>query len=173
MGHALRLTPEQVVAHKKRTAKLVRDIDAFSVECLGRVPIGKIVKTGQSEHVSQVQVIDWWSVARHKWLLPEFALFAIPNAAKRSFALANYLQREGLRKGIPDLMLAVQTEVTSGLFIEMKAGKNKPTDDQKAVISYLRYTGYHAVVAWSADEAVQAINGYLNAYEVGVRKVRG
>lgn len=167
MGHALRLTAEQVAAHKKRIGG-----DAIGPERkLGTAHVvpGRAhpVKTRAiSEHASQVQVIDWWSVARHKWLLPEYALFAVPNGGHRDVITGARLKSEGVRRGIPDLMLAVVTEVAPGLYLEMKAGKNKPSPEQVQVIDYLRRQGYHVCICYSSQEAVTAINGYLGAYAV-------
>ena len=119
-----------------------------------------------SEHALQASIIDWWAIVCKRYGLPELALFAIPNAAKRSFKLAAYMKAEGLRAGIPDLFLAVALGAASGiivpgLFIELKTGRNKASLAQIAVAEYLRKAGYDVVFAWSFDEAVTAIRGYL------------
>ena len=48
-----------------------------------------------------------------------------------------------------------------GLFLEMKVGNNKPTDEQTAFVEYLQSAGYVASVHWSADSAIAAIKEYL------------
>ena len=117
-----------------------------------------------SEHSEQTLVIAWFSLACKRFKLPPFSLFAIPNAAKRSFALAAMLKAEGMRAGIPDLFLAARSgrdQSAMGLFIEMKRKPNKPSAEQLEVIDYLRRAGYHCVIAWNADEAIRAITAYL------------
>ena len=115
-----------------------------------------------TEHAEQMAVCQWWRLACKTYKLPEFALFAIPNAAKRSMALAAYMKAEGLRSGIPDLFLAMATATyCSGLFIEMKVKPNKPQPEQNKVIAYLRTEGYAVEVCYSADEAIAAIKEYL------------
>lgn len=71
------------------------------------------------------------------------------------------LKREGVRRGTPDLMLAKPHRDRAGLFIEMKVGDNKPSDEQKAFIAYLEGAGYKCAVHWSADAAIKEIEEYL------------
>ena len=123
--------------------------------------MGTRVKT--TEHAEQAAVVKWWAYSCKQYGLPEFALLAIPNAAKRSHALASYLKAEGLRAGVPDLFLAVPRKWPDvpGLWIEMKVHPNKPTPSQQAVILYLRQHGYHVHVCYSASEAIHVIETYL------------
>lgn len=123
--------------------------------------------TRGNEWSEQCAVIDWWSMACHGYKLPAFALLSVPNgshlagsAAQRAIKMRN-LKRAGLRPGIPDLFLAATNDGFHGLWIELKRRPNKPSAEQEAVILYLRKSGYHAVIAWSADEAIQAIRAYL------------
>lgn len=130
-------------------------------------------KPRATEHQEQAAVIAWWAHACKGYGLPEFALMAIPNAAKRSYALAARMRKEGLRAGIPDLFLAARPkkywgsggpadyDYFPGLWIEMKRKPNKPDANQQAVLLYLRQRGYHCVVAWSAEEAIRAVKAYL------------
>ena len=113
-----------------------------------------------SEHGEQAAVIDWWRLACRGYRLPEFALFAVPNGSKlpwtrdaegrRWSAEANKLKAEGLRSGIPDLVLAVVRSpdygrIFAGLFIELKRHPNRVTVEQKAVMAYLDEAGYKTV----------------------------
>ena len=114
-----------------------------------------------SEHAMQVVVIDWWRLACKGYGLPEFALFAIPNAAKRSYKLAAYMRAEGMRAGPPDLFLAVGRRDLHGFFIEMKRRPNKVGEEQERVIKYLQGAGYIVRVCWSSEAAIAWIEDYL------------
>lgn len=126
-----------------------------------------------SEHASQCTVIEWWAQACKGYRLPEFALLAIPNGSARHVVVARKLKAEGVRAGIPDLFLAARAksffgsggpadyEVLPGLWIEMKRKPNKVSDEQAAVIVYLKQQGYRCVIAWNVDEAIVAIKTYL------------
>lgn len=59
------------------------------------------------------------------------------------------------------MFLAVPRNNKSGLFIEMKVGRNKCTDNQKKWIRALMEQGYEVKVCCSAEEAIQIIKRYL------------
>lgn len=118
---------------------------------------------GSSEHKEQCAVVDWWRSACGVYQLPEFALFAVPNGAflGSGYIGAKKLKREGMRPGMLDLVLAVPRDQFHGMFIEMKYGTNKTSDEQDAVLTYLKYSGYSASVHWSAESAISAMKEYL------------
>ena len=102
-------------------------------------------KSRDLEHKEQVAVIQWWHLAHKAYGLPEFALFAIPNGGARHMLTAVRLKEEGVRPGIPDLFLACSPGEHSrlvgieyqGMFIEMKVGRNKPTENQWNEIPFM------------------------------------
>ena len=114
-----------------------------------------------SEHQEQAAVISWWANVHSKYLLPRFALFAVPNGGARNAITGSRLKAEGVRPGALDLILAKPVGPHSGLFLEMKVGRNKPTDEQLYFIRYLRSVGYQASVHWDAGSAITAIENYL------------
>ena len=59
------------------------------------------------------------------------------------------------------MFVALPNKKYHGLFIEMKYGKNKPTENQKKWIDYLNGVGYLACVCYGADEAIKLINEYI------------
>jgi hypothetical protein len=125
-----------------------------------RRPIdGKPVRP--TEHQEQCAVIGWWNHGHSFYKLPYFALFAIPNGGARDMITGARLKKEGVRRGVLDLCLAVPTKTYHGLYIEMKAGDNKPSAEQKGYIEYLNGCGYRAIVCWSGEEAIGEIKRYL------------
>ena len=120
-----------------------------------------------SEHDMQTIVCSWWAHACGTYGLPHYALLAIPNAGKRSYAAAAWLRAEGLQPGTPDLFLAVPKRDADpfwmgGLWIEMKRKPNKPDESQQKMIQYLE-CAYTVRVCYSADEAISEIKRYLGA----------
>jgi hypothetical protein len=85
----------------------------------------------------------------------------IPNEGKRSARVGAEMKRQGLRPGFPDLFIPLPMKEFHGLFIEMKYGKNKLTDNQKEWLTLLVKNGYACAVCYSADEAINNINSYL------------
>lgn len=94
--------------------------------------------------------------------LPELAyLHHIPNGGKRDKATAAAMKRQGVKAGVPDLCLPVPRGGRHGLYIELKAGKNRPTEKQKEWMEFLRRQGYHTAVCHHWEEAAELIEGYL------------
>lgn len=115
-----------------------------------------------SEHSHQVAVIAWWDkLGRHNYGLPSCALFAVPNAAKRSLALGAYMKAEGLRAGVPDLVMPVPRGGKPGLYIEMKREDGIVSGAQVEVQAFLLLQGYEVLTCYSADEAIAAIVKYV------------
>jgi hypothetical protein len=113
----------------------------------------------ESEHSEQAELIKWCVFNED----PRTSLiFAIPNGGFRTAKTGAKLRLEGLRPGIPDLMLPVATAKYHGLFIELKTQTGKPSPAQKEWIKVLNQQGYLALVAKGADEAIASIQKYLN-----------
>lgn len=117
----------------------------------------------KTEHQEQVEVIRYWSrLCKRLDCFHEEQLFAIPNGGRRSGRNGFSMVQEGLRKGVPDLFLAVIVHNQPGLFIEMKRTKGGVlSEDQKKIIDILEREGYKVVVAYGAAQAIEAINSYL------------
>ncbi len=118
------------------------------------------------EHIEQVKVIKWWRDHCADYGLPEFALFAIPNAGKRSLHVGESMRAEGLRKGAPDLMLAARSKYQSGhfaLFMEMKPLKGGTWEpEQQEFCRHLESHGYLYYVCKGAPMAIEMIVKYLS-----------
>ncbi len=113
-----------------------------------------------SEHEEQALLFEWAQLQQHH--IPELALlFAIPNAGKRSYAAASYMQAEGLKSGVPDICLPIARGGWHSLFIELKYGKNTPSAEQTAWIAALKEHGNAAYIAWGFEAARDLILCYL------------
>lgn len=163
----LRDTVSQNAAYLKAMGASATDIDAIHQRTQAYLPKQRgprkprTVADGPSEHQIQTAVIDWWRLAYRAYMLPEFALFAIPNGGARDPITGSRLKAEGVRKGIPDLMLAAPCGATCGLFLEMKVGSKKLTEEQIAFILHAKSAGYVASAHYSAESAIAAIKEYL------------
>lgn len=125
----------------------------------GAAPARVTVYTS-SEHDEQVALFEW--AALHAGRCPELGLmFAIPNGGKRDPVTAVRLRDEGVKPGVPDICLPVARQGWHGLFIELKWGRNKPSEPQLDWLARLTEQGYLAVVAWGWQEAAEVIRDYL------------
>lgn len=119
----------------------------------------------RSEHDEQVAVFQWAKLNEGRWPALRW-MFAIPNGGQRATITAMRLKAEGVKAGVPDIFLPASVVgwgdiAYSGLWIELKAGSNKPTDTQREWMEGLRGQGYATAVCWGADEAIQVITNYL------------
>lgn len=110
----------------------------------------------QNEHELQVNCIKWM-----RYQHPKHLCFAIPNGGNRNLLTAVKLKAEGVLAGVPDIFIPAPNKDYNGLFIELKAGKNKATDKQKEVIEQLKNNGYQCEIIYSFDEFRKLINEYL------------
>lgn len=73
------------------------------------------------------------------------------------------MKAEGVRRGVPDMMLPVARGDYNGLFIELKAqaATARPTKEQSWWLRELGGQGYRAMLCHGAGEAWAAILAYL------------
>ena len=112
-----------------------------------------------TEHEEQCAVIQYFDL---KYRDHRGRLFAIPNGSYKSRAAASSFKREGLRAGVPDLLLPVARKGYHGLFIEMKRIKGSVTSkEQENWHEYLNAQGYLCVVCKGSRPAIDAIDSYM------------
>ncbi|OJV40855.1 MAG: hypothetical protein BGO29_14910 [Bacteroidales bacterium 36-12] len=113
-------------------------------------------KPKQQEHDIQVACVNWF-----RYRYPKFLIWAIPNGGQRNKIVAKKLKDEGVLAGVPDLHIPVAMKGYHGLYIEMKAGRNKPSDEQLTIMGKLQNEGYKCVVCWSLDEFMKVVEDYM------------
>lgn len=108
-----------------------------------------------SEAAEQQAVVEWCFYNR-------ILIFAIPNGGSRNKIEAANLKRQGVKAGVPDLMVPVARRGFHGLFIEMKYGRNKTTPAQDEWLNHLNREGYLAKVCNGYGEAVELLKYYFS-----------
>lgn len=92
--------------------------------------------------------------------------FAVPNGGYRNPREAQRMKWAGVKKGVPDIFIAIPTSEHHGLFIELKRpivkGESKPniTKEQIIWIQNLNEQGYRAIVCYGFDEALKEIKSH-------------
>ncbi len=110
-----------------------------------------------TEHQEQTMLCVWMT----KNNIPHFA---IPNGGMRNAKEGFKFKREGVKAGIPDLMIPVPTKAYHGLFLELKRiHGGRLSDTQAYWLAYFNSVGYHARIANGFDEAVNIITNYLKS----------
>lgn len=122
------------------------------------------------EHDAQAAVFQWAKLA--EGTLPELQLLlAIPNGGHRHIAVAKKMQAEGVKAGVPDMLLPVARGGFHGLWIEMKADGSRPkrpgskgplSEEQRRWLQALNDQGYRAAVCFGSREAIDLLTQYLS-----------
>lgn len=109
------------------------------------------------EQIEMIKIFDWI----RKNNLAEFA-FHIANERKSSQQAGSLLKRMGVKSGVSDIFIAIPSNEFHGLWLELKAGKNRPTESQMKFLEDMRSKGYEALWCTGADKAKQIITDYLS-----------
>lgn len=118
------------------------------------------MKFRTTEHDEQVAVVEWARYAQK--LYPALRLLhATPNGGLRHIITARKLKAEGVKAGVPDLLLPVARDGQHGLWIEMKTKGGKISATQTWWLAELEKEGYQVAVCYSAHEAIGVIKKYL------------
>lgn len=113
-----------------------------------------------SELTEQIKLFNWARI--HEEYIPELKLmYHVANEGKRKEITGKLLKAAGLKSGVPDICLPVRKLGYAGLYIEMKYGKNKPTEAQEKFMKLLRAEGYKTAVCYSFEDAREVIRHYL------------
>lgn len=124
--------------------------------------IARSGKTRQpSESEEQKAVFEW--AAAFERVYPElFLLAAIPNGGYRNPREAARLRAEGVKAGVPDMILFVARGGYHGLAIEMKRQRAyKISPKQICWMRRMSEQGWYAVVCQGAVQAQNIITKYL------------
>jgi hypothetical protein len=78
------------------------------------------------------------------------------------WAVGSKLKKMGVKKGVSDFFFACPKGEYHGLWLELKAGKNKATKEQQDFINLMTSVGYLAVCVTGCDTAISFIKEYFS-----------
>ena len=105
-----------------------------------------------TEHQEQVMLCRWLDKRK-------VIYFAVPNGGKRHPSVARKLKAEGVKAGVPDIVIPQRgSSPYSGMVIEMKRRQGgRLTAEQRQWLDYFRSEGWLTLVANGADEAIKKL----------------
>ena len=112
------------------------------------------------EDSEQAAVVYWAALSQKRYPALKW-LYHIPNGGKRNKVEAARLKLQGVKAGVSDLFLPAAIGGYHGLYIEMKYGKNKPTEAQLEFMHDMSAAGYCCKVAYGAQQAISYLQQYL------------
>ncbi|CQI96085.1 VRR-NUC domain [Yersinia rohdei] len=137
-------------------------IDVVGTQAKLEVRNGKVRKVNhQAETEEQAALIEWADKTIIDGICVGDYLIHIPNEGKRGPKAARDAKRLGLRKGVPDLFLALPRGGYAGLWVEMKSEKGKVSVEQNQWIAKLCDGGYQVEICFCFDRAKVIIEHYF------------
>lgn len=112
--------------------------------------------TIQKEQAEMIAIFDWI-----RWNKLDKFIWHTANERKCSVQYGFLLKRMGVKSGVVDITIAKAVNGYHGAFLEVKVGKNKPTQNQIDFMNTMREEGYFTKTVWGAEEAIHAIMQYL------------
>lgn len=135
-------------------------------ESLGASHKRKAEKFSESEYQAQATVIQW--AKAHEHLYPELKLLkgnmegiSLGGSIRQRAITIAKMKASGMRPGWPDLELPVARGAFPALFIEMKVGNNKTSEEQNRYLDLLRDAGNAVYVSYGSAQAIRTISSYL------------
>lgn len=101
-----------------------------------------------------------------RYQYPRLVCYSCPNGGKRNIREAARLKRQGVLAGVPDIFIAKPSRGYNGLYVEIKVGKNKPSEDQLTIASALIDAGYRVVFIWDKiEDFIFQVKNYFGELE--------
>lgn len=115
-----------------------------------------IIKKSEAE--IQESCIKWF---RLQYPCLSVMLFAVPNGEERNIITATKLKRQGVIRGVADLILLVPKKGYASLCIEMKTPKGIQSEHQRTWQRAAEQYRNRYVVCRSLEEFMNEVNSYL------------
>lgn len=115
------------------------------------------------EAQEQRELFQWAAMQAGKY--PELRfMYHVPNGGKRNAKEAALMKAEGVKAGVPDIVLPTARGAFHGLYIELKRQKSgRLSEDQKQYLAHLQRQGYSAVMCRGWRHAASVILMYLES----------
>lgn len=114
-----------------------------------------------NEQVAFFKVVDLYAITDPRYK----CIFAVPNAFKRTPRQGKWMKDEGLKAGVPDIVVAYPSGQYHGLFIEMKTRSGRLSAAQREWIERVRWAGYRAEVCFGCDDALDTVQQYFGGHD--------
>lgn len=109
-----------------------------------------------SENIIQQQIVIWFNnnycLKSH---IQRGLIFSVPNGGTRNLKEALTLKSTGLLGGVSDLIIILPNGKL--IFVEVKHGKNKQSDNQRIFQSRVEKLGYDYWLVYSLDEFINLV----------------
>jgi hypothetical protein len=159
------MSKETCIACNKRTPSVLKTEDGFlCYNCFIEKKDAKSVAKKKRKHSSEEADIQSEFFNQVKIFfprIPEKLLFAIPNGGSRNKLEAINLKRQGVKRGVADVLLLIPRCGFASLCLEFKTKTGKQSDDQKEFQEQAENCGSKYVIVRSVKDAIDEMKNYL------------
>lgn len=153
-------TPQTCISCNKETVSVISTPEgAVCYSCLAEKKNPSRKKRDNPEERMQIEFFNQVPLFFPK--LPDRLLFAVPNGGSRNIIEAANLKKQGVKRGVADVILLIPKKGYASLCIEFKTAKGRQTDEQKEFHRQAEMCGSKYVVVRSVKQAIEEVRGYL------------
>lgn len=125
----------------------------------------------KQEESHQIALADYLDRLKVKTKRRRLLWCHVPNGGSRNIIEATKLKRMGVKRGVLDVLIFDPPTVLdqknipiylSGMAIELKHGKNKPTQYQEMWLTDLIHRDWLTFVSYSIDDSIKLIQKYYS-----------
>jgi hypothetical protein len=158
------MSTETCIACKKQTPSILKTEDGFI--CYNCFIEKKDAKSAKKKRTISHEEADIQSdfFAQTKIFfpsIPDKLLFAIPNGGSRNKLEAINLKRQGVKRGVADVLLLIPKGGFASLCLEFKTKTGKQSPEQKEFQIQAEKCGSKYVIVRSVKEAIEKVSEYL------------
>ena len=93
--------------------------------------------------------------------LPDRLLFAVPNGGSRHKIEAANMKKQGVKRGVADVILQIPKKGFASLCLEFKTSKGRQSKEQEEYQRQVEMAGSKYVVVRSVEQGINELKKYL------------
>lgn len=156
------MTKEKCITCGKETVSVIRTGTGYM--CYNCYADSKVPPRSKKKHDNEearIQTEFFKQVSIIFPHLPDRLLFAVPNGGSRHKIEAANMKRQGVRRGVADVILLIPKKGYASLCLEFKAKKGIQSEEQKEFQRQAENCKSKYVVVRSAKQAIDELRKYL------------
>lgn len=154
------MTTEKCITCEKETVSVIKtDAGFMCYNCFSEKKNPSRRKKDNEEEREQIKFFELIPVYFPK--LPDKLLFAVPNGGSRNIVEGANLKKQGVTRGVADVILLIPRKGYASLCLEFKAKKGRQSDEQKEFQRQAENCKNKYIIVRSAMDAIEKVRKYL------------
>lgn len=156
------MNKETCIICGKKTVSIIRsDAGCMCYNCYADSKVPPRSKKEHNNEEARIQAEFFKQVGIIFPKLPDRLLFAVPNGGSRPVIEAANMKRQGVKRGIADVILLIPKKGYASLCLEFKTSKGIQSDEQKEFQRQAENCRSKYVIVRSAKQAIDELKKYL------------